>query len=491
MRMLIIASFFLLGCLPDLTNPTCTTDEDCWREGETWCHCIDELCFKFDCPKEFSIWVVQNINDANRHVDANEIFFEEEIKDIDEEIEGFVSDMEVTDMSIIGTEDTVRIDAIECVVAEDCKPVGFQEQCVTFTCHNQECITVNLSDVPCISDDLCIKNAVCDAGKCVGEIYSCMECESCGGEIGCNANQGWCVIQDTCIKENVTKTCVLCNPSVDTHSWSLAANGFPCASDGQCVNGECVLGMVYITAGQMYMGCNTAIDFLCEENEKPQKEIEIPAFLIDTTEVTVADYGACMAAFACDAPHQIPLCSTYELGKNNAPINSINWNQAKDYCSYKGKRLCSESEWEKAARGGCEIVEVPCQVFTQVFPWGQSPLPSCDLVAVLKPTQEEAVCYEESECLLDVGSKPLGSSPYGVVDMIGSVAEWIADCYEPNLANVPSDGTPLTKIECISRVLKGGSFLYEFPYLRISARLILMSTIATVSTGIRCCRDVQ
>jgi formylglycine-generating enzyme required for sulfatase activity len=167
--------------------------------------------------------------------------------------------------------------------------------------------------------------------------------------------------------------------------------------------------MVAIPAGAFTMGCVRALDPTCSDIEEPAREIHVPAFRIDRTEVTRAAYRRCTAAGACTPPASP--CGgtpwdTPSLARH--PITCVDWDQARAFCAWRGGRLPTEAEWEKAARG----------TDRRVYPWGNSE-PGCD-------TAVHAACGEAPR---EVGSRPAGASPYGALDMAGNVSEWVSDPY--------------------------------------------------------------
>ena len=183
--------------------------------------------------------------------------------------------------------------------------------------------------------------------------------------------------------------------------------------EGVCSSGNCtdVEGMVQVPAGPFWRGCNDPVQSCtCPPAELPYKQITLSEFWVDKTEVTVDAYEACVDDGGCDAASTDPgTCNAGKPGKNTHPVNCVTWNKANDYCLWAGKRLCSEAEWEKAARG----------TDGATYPWGNEE-PTCDLAQM-------SGCPEGYT--LPVGSLPAGASPYGALDMSGNVWEWVADFY--------------------------------------------------------------
>lgn len=176
------------------------------------------------------------------------------------------------------------------------------------------------------------------------------------------------------------------------------------------------LGMVLVPAGGFQMGPGGA--------EAPVW-LDVDAFWIDVTEVTVEAYEACVVAGRCAVPSMEDAEGSsgfnyYEDGHEQHPVNGVSWFDAMAYCEWVDggvKRLPTEAEWEKAARG----------TDGRRYPWG-SQLPSCSLT-VMEGSNGDG-CGDETTG--PVGSKPLGISPYGALDMSGNLWEWVYDLHDPD-----------------------------------------------------------
>lgn len=220
--------------------------------------------------------------------------------------------------------------------------------------------------------------------------------------------------------------------------------------------------MLQVPAGDFDMGCNDALDDDCSNDEKPLHTASISEFEIDRTEVTQAQYGACLSAGKCAAPSCDWNCDNQDF-----PASCVTWTQAAAYCDWAGKRLPSEAEWEKAARGTA----------SSKYPWGNDE-PDCSLANL-------SGC---SSGAMAVGSLEAGASPYGALDMAGNVVEFVADWYdEAYYANSPA-ADPAGPKSGTRHVGRGGGFKSDAEYLRASKRDWYDDTDAAVSLGFRCAR---
>lgn len=204
-------------------------------------------------------------------------------------------------------------------------------------------------------------------------------------------------------------------------------------------------GMVYVPAGTFIMGSKYG-----DPDERPQQIATTKAFFIDQNELSNAEF----AKF--DPNHKFA-----EGRENNAVI--VTWSQANAYAKWAGKRLPTEVEWEKAARG----------IDGRVFPWGNT--------------------YDNTYVVWDKKTSRGGSiakpqSPYGCYDMAGSVWEWTADWYHP----YPGNDVPMEQYGEKYKVMRGGSNFNNHSFIRTSQRYyVLPEKIANYPVGIRCVKDVE
>jgi formylglycine-generating enzyme required for sulfatase activity len=234
--------------------------------------------------------------------------------------------------------------------------------------------------------------------------------------------------------------------------------------------------MQKIAAGSFNMGCDESKDTTCQAREKPKHEVKLDEYEIDTTEVTAKQYKACVEADGCEVPATcVKGCNYGAGGKDSHPVNNVTWTQADAYCRWAGKRLCTEAEWEKAARG----------TDGRKFPWG-------DQDATCKYTvMAEGGNGCGTDATMAVGSKAEGASFYKALDMAGNVWEWVADLYSSTYYNEcgTSCSNPQGPATGDYRVIRGGCYVSTGNTdLRASARAGFAPDYKDTGIGIRCCR---
>jgi len=223
--------------------------------------------------------------------------------------------------------------------------------------------------------------------------------------------------------------------------------------------------MVLVPAGEFIMGSDKG-----DDDEKPVHRIQTDSFYIDKFEVTNGRFAKFIDAIKGEPPWGFDDKDT-PVAHADQPVRWVTWLDATAYCQWAGKRLATEAEWEKAARG----------TDGRQYPWGDE-----------LPTPAHAVFgqKEGSESLPPFSSRDKGKSPSGAQDMAGSLYEWVADWYDDEYyAKTPSQN-PRGPSEGTQKVQRGGSYSNNPYRLRASFRTKDNPTEARPNVGFRCAQDV-
>ncbi len=256
-------------------------------------------------------------------------------------------------------------------------------------------------------------------------------------------------------------------------------------------------GMVLIPAGEFDMGSN---DAEAGNDEQPVHKVYVDAFYMDTHEVTNLDFKRFVLANPQWQKTRIPKplhdgnylehwdgSNNYPAGKANHPVVYVSWHAAMAYAKWAGKRLPTEAEWEKAARGGKSGLK---------YPWGNT----------IDPGRAN---YNNPGGTVVIGS--YAANGYGLFDMVGNAAEWCLDAYDKDFYFSSPARNPLSDVNTIAnldlilnnhtsirslRVLRGGGWGSSSPYVRLTQRghgttaAPLSPSTAASYVGFRCVKDV-
>ena len=279
-------------------------------------------------------------------------------------------------------------------------------------------------------------------------------------------------------------------PDLLTHEWRLELTLSPSAPVPTSQD------MIRVPAGVVVMGSEEG-----DADERPQRHVEVPAFYVDRFETTnraflwyVQSTGHRTAAEWADSSlvyedggyHTVPGASWWRpqgsaVAELDHPVVQVDWHDAQAYCEWAGKRLPTEAEWERAARGDDG----------RTFPWGWD-RPDEDLRA----NSGDSRCCHESDRdgflrTSPVGSFPSGRSPFGVEDMAGNVWEWVADWYSDGYYAEGVDTAPTGPHRGSAKVLRGGSWI-SYPFmLRSSYRGKHEPQMRHNYGGFRCARQTR
>ncbi len=222
--------------------------------------------------------------------------------------------------------------------------------------------------------------------------------------------------------------------------------------------------MVSIPAGPFIRGADVG-----GFDEKPRATVYLSAYAIDRHEVTYHHYMAYVAATSHRSPGP-PARYAKNLGRMrgaNQPIVYVSWADAQQYCEWKGKRLPTEAEWEKAMRG----------TDGRLWPWGNTDQPAAANLARVS---------DGFDVSAPVGSFGLDVSPFGVADGVGNVMEWVADWYGESYYRTGPKRDPQGPVHGTFKVLRGGGYTSTGSDIRITSRNKMVPDFRDETIGFRC-----
>ena len=231
-------------------------------------------------------------------------------------------------------------------------------------------------------------------------------------------------------------------------------------------------GMTLVKAGSYTIGRDDS-----DPLEGPVHPIALPAFYIDRTEVTNAQYAKFVEATRRKPPANWNGAS-FPAGRDDYPVTGVSWQDAADYAAWAGKRLPTEAEWEAAARGND----------ARRYPWGNEWQSGFANIGVRSSEKVELSKYPSG--IVEVGKYPQGASPAGALDMVGNVWEWVADeiaLYPGSSATLPA---PPEDAAAALRIIRGGAYDGDQKH-DASYRGFLDGGVPYPKVGFRCVKPGQ
>jgi serine/threonine protein kinase len=255
--------------------------------------------------------------------------------------------------------------------------------------------------------------------------------------------------------------------------------------------GSFLMGSLQERVEQDFANCEKDTNGQCElwwfTNETPQHLVTLDDYYIDLYEVTNSRYAECVAAGVCNAPSPTSSFTRdeyYGLAEfDDYPVIHVSWADGKVYCEWRGARLPTEAEWEKAARGTTGLI----------YPWGNefdgTRVNFCDSNCPLDWANKDYNDYFGDTS--PVGYYESGKSPYGVYDMAGNVWEWISDWYQEDYYSISPSLNPLGPETGQYRALRGGSWSNVSSSMHSSLRSwdVVPSLAQYGYYGFRCARS--
>ncbi|SPP64805.1 conserved exported hypothetical protein [Nitrospira lenta] len=245
--------------------------------------------------------------------------------------------------------------------------------------------------------------------------------------------------------------------------------------------------MVRIQAGPFTMGSDKKTDKNAYLVEMPQRSVYLDAYEIDKYEVTTVQY--LKFVLATNRPPQVDWKfdgGNFQETMVSHPIMHVTWYEADEYCKWAGKRLPTEAEWEKAARGETD---------TRIYPWGnemaglsRANFGRTGLSGPVRDRPERLLLYPP---IISVFKYDNAASPYGVFQMAGNVAEWVSDWYDKDYYKTAPDKNPKGPDKGSQKAFRGGGWIDSTPSVRVSQRNGTDPKTSMNWMGVRCARDAK
>ena len=248
-----------------------------------------------------------------------------------------------------------------------------------------------------------------------------------------------------------------------SYDWGADIPVLPAATRVSPADG---MTQVLVPAGEFLMGT----DEKNAQKNRPAHRVTLPAFWVDQTEVPNEAYALCVKAGACPPPGGAVNPFFGQSKYDRYPVVYVSWDDAAAYCQWAGRRLPTEAEWEKAARGADG----------RVYPWGNE-----------LPDERLANFNLNIGMPLPVDRYPLGASPYGALNMAGNVREWVADWFHEFYYIVSPADNPLGPSGGEFKSLRGGSYLDGESEIRTFSRFSHQPFSPGINRGFRCASDAE
>ena len=243
--------------------------------------------------------------------------------------------------------------------------------------------------------------------------------------------------------------------------------------------------MALIPAGPFLLGSTRQVDRNSYPAEFPQRSIHLDAFEIDQYEVTMVQYLRYVLAKGLEPLVDWKWGGVFQETMAGHPVMHVSWHDADAYCKWAGKRLPTEAEWEKAARGQDG----------RIYPWGnqmaglsRANFGRTGLSGPVRDRPERLLLYPP---IVSVNKYENAVSPYGVFNMAGNVAEWVADWYDQTSYQHGPDRNPTGPAQGTSKAFRGGGWVDSTPSVRAAQRNGTAPTEKMNWLGFRCARDVS
>ncbi|ULA62766.1 MAG: Formylglycine-generating enzyme family protein [Nitrospira sp.] len=245
--------------------------------------------------------------------------------------------------------------------------------------------------------------------------------------------------------------------------------------------------MVRIPAGPFTMGSDKKADRNAYLVEMPQRSVYLDAYDIDKYEVTTVQYLKYVLATNRDPQVDWKFDGgNFQDTMVSHPIMHVTWSEADEFCKWAGKRLPTEAEWEKAARGAVDA---------RVYPWGnemaglsRANFGRTGLSGPVRDRPERLLLYPP---IISVFKYDNAASPYGVFQMAGNVAEWVSDWYDKDYYKTAPNRNPKGPEKGSQKAFRGGGWIDSTPSVRVSQRNGTDPKTSMNWMGFRCARDAK